>query len=273
MRIALIQMNVTSDKKDNLFCTEEKVKRAADMGADIAILPEMFCCPYTNESFIENAEPCQGNIWNTMSKLAKGNNIYIVAGSIPESDNGKIYNTSFVFNRAGEQIARHRKLHLFDINIEGGQRFFESDTFTPGDCITTFETEFCTLGLCICFDMRFPEVSRLMTLNGARVIIAPAAFNMTTGPAHWEILFRQRAVDNQIFTIGVAPARDVKAEYVSYGNSIICSPWGTVLKRAGCEEEMVVHDINLEDINSIRAQLPLLKARRNDIYDIMEVSK
>lgn len=271
MRIALIQMNVTADKNINVFHAGEKIREAAEKGVDIAVLPEMFCCPYTNEVFKRNAEPCHGYTWNYISNLAKENNIYIVAGSIPESDNGNIYNTSFVFNRSGEQIARHRKVHLFDINVEGGQRFYESDTFSAGNTITIFKTEFCTIGLCICFDMRFPEMSRLMTLKGAKAIIVPAAFNMTTGPAHWEILFRQRAVDNQVFTIGVAPARDIDAEYVSYGNSIICSPWGTVIERAGCQEEVIVYDINLEETEKIRSQLPLLKARRKDLYNIEEV--
>ena len=159
---------------------------------------------------------------------------------MPERDDTRIYNTSFVFDPTGTCVARHRKMHLFDIDVRGGQRFFESETFTAGDSVTVFDTPFGKLGLCICFDMRFPELARCMALSGAQAIVAPAAFNMTTGPAHWELLFRQRAVDNQLFTLGVAPARDAAGPYVSYGNSLVCSPWGDVMARAGSEPALLL---------------------------------
>ena len=128
--------------------------------------------------------------------------------------------------RNGHQIGKHRKMHLFDIDVKGGQYFKESDTLTPGDQVTVFDTEFGKMGLCICYDFRFPELARLMVDEGAQVIIVPAAFNMTTGPLHWELMFRQRAVDNQVYTIGAAPARDLNAGYHSWGHSIAVSPWG-----------------------------------------------
>ena len=208
-----------------------------------------------------------------MSESARENAIFLVAGSIPESEAGKIYNTCFIFNPQGEQIARYRKIHLFDVDIEGGQHFHESKTFTPGSDITTFETPYGIVGVCICFDIRFPELSRLMALKGTRMIIVPGAFNMTTGPAHWELVFRQRAVDNQLFTAGIAPARDEYGVYVSYGNSIICSPWGDVLYRAGAEETTIVAEIDLSMNEKVRAQLPLLSAMRYDVYRIVETNK
>ena len=185
---------------------------------------------------------------------------------MPEADGERIYNTSFVFDPAGRQAAFHRKMHLFDIDVKGGQRFMESETFTAGDSVTVFDTPFGKLGLCICFDLRFPELARCMALAGARAIVTPAAFNMTTGPAHWELLFRQRAVDNQLFTLGVAPARDEQGPYVSYGNTILCSPWGEVLARAGSAPALLLADVDLNQNESIRAQLPLLSARRTDVY-------
>jgi predicted amidohydrolase len=238
------------------------------MGAEMAILPEMFNCPYSNAFFSRYAEPRGGPTWQAMSACARENRILLVAGTFPEVDGGKIYNTSFVFDRQGEQIARHRKMHLFDIDIVGGQRFFESETFSPGGEITVFETGFGKFGLCVCFDIRFPELCRLMALEGARAIIAPGAFNMTTGPAHWELVFRQRAVDNQLFTVGVSPARDENGEYVSYGNSLVCSPWGEVLYRAGAEETTLLAEIDLSLNERIREQLPLLSAMRTDIYTV-----
>ena len=266
MRTALIQMPVTADKADNLTVARDYVRRAADGGAQLAVLPEMFCCLYTNEAFRANAEPAGGPVHRAMAGLARETGLWLVAGSMPEADGERIYNTSFVFDPAGRQAAFHRKMHLFDIDVKGGQRFMESETFTAGDSVTVFDTPFGKLGLCICFDLRFPELARCMALAGARAIVTPAAFNMTTGPAHWELLFRQRAVDNQLFTLGVAPARDEQGPYVSYGNTILCSPWGEVLARAGSAPALLLADVDLNQNESIRAQLPLLSARRTDVY-------
>ena len=266
MRTALIQMPVTADKAENLTVARDYVRRAADGGAQLAVLPEMFCCLYTNEAFRANAEPAGGPVHRAMAGLARETGLWLVAGSMPEADGERIYNTSFVFDPAGRQAAFHRKMHLFDIDVKGGQRFMESETFTAGDRVTVFDTPFGKLGLCICFDLRFPELARCMALAGARAIVTPAAFNMTTGPAHWELLFRQRAVDNQLFTLGVAPARDEQGPYVSYGNTILCSPWGEVLARAGSAPALLLADVDLDQNESIRAQLPLLSARRTDVY-------
>ena len=266
MRTALIQMPVTADKAENLTVARDYVRRAADGGAQLAVLPEMFCCLYTNEAFRANAEPAGGPVHRAMAGLARETGLWLVAGSMPEADGERICNTSFVFDPAGRQAAFHRKMHLFDIDVKGGQRFMESETFTAGDRVTVFDTPFGKLGLCICFDLRFPELARCMALAGARAIVTPAAFNMTTGPAHWELLFRQRAVDNQLFTLGVAPARDEQGPYVSYGNTILCSPWGEVLARAGSAPALLLADVDLDQNESIRAQLPLLSARRTDVY-------
>lgn len=266
MKVALLQMPVTADKAENLTVARDYVRRAADGGAQLAVLPEMFCCLYTNEAFRANAEPAGGPVHTAMAGLARETGLWLVAGSMPEADGERIYNTSFVFDPAGRQAAFHRKMHLFDIDVKGGQRFMESETFTAGDSVTVFDTPFGKLGLCICFDLRFPELARCMALAGARAIVTPAAFNMTTGPAHWELLFRQRAVDNQLFTLGVAPARDEQGPYVSYGNTILCSPWGEVLARAGSAPALLLADVDLNQNESIRAQLPLLSARRTDVY-------
>ena len=270
MKTALIQMPVTDSKAQNIQTALDYIARAAQEGADIAVLPEMFCSIYRNRDFINNAEPHGGAAWQAISAAAREHKLWIVAGSVPEQDGDRIYNTAYVFNADGEEVARHRKVHMFDIKVKNGQWFRESATFTPGDEITVFDTPFGKLGLCICFDLRFPELAMLMALKGARAIIVPASFNMTTGPAHWELLFRQRAVDNQLHTIGVAPARDENGPYVSYSNSIVCSPWGTVLHRAGSEPVLLMADIDLDYNETIRDQLPLLSARKTNVYDVME---
>lgn len=270
MRTALIQMPVTADKQKNLQTACRKLREAAGQGTDIAVLPEMFCCPYDNACFRAYGEEAGGEAQRILSSLAAELGMYIVGGSLPELEDGRVYNTSFVYGRRGEALARHRKVHLFDIDVEGGQRFMESETLSPGDSVTTFETEFGTMGLCICFDLRFEELARCMSLRGARCIFVPAAFNMTTGPAHWEMLFRQRAVDNQCFTVGVSPARNETASYVAYGNSLAADPWGTVLCRAGAEETTLYAELDLSRIEAVRRQLPILSARRTDLYEVRE---
>ena len=270
LRIALIQMPVSHNKESNVELASQKVEEAAKSGVDLVVLPEMFNCPYSNDYFRSYAEPRGGDTWQAMSACARDNKVLLVAGSIPELDEGRVYNTSFVFDPLGNQIARHRKVHLFDIDVVGGQRFFESETLSAGDQVTVFESPFGRIGLCVCFDLRFPELARLMALKGAALFIVPGAFNMTTGPAHWEIMFRQRAVDNQVFTVGVAPARDEDGEYVSYGNSIVCSPWGDVLERAGAGEATLIVELDLSLNDEIRAQLPLLSALRTDLYSVIE---
>lgn len=271
MRIALIQMPVTSDKTHNIETAVNRLRTAKSNGAEIAVLPEMFCCPYDNSCFRAYGEPAGGAAQTALSQTAKDLELYVVGGSLPELADGNVYNTSFVYGPDGTQIANHRKAHLFDIDVEGGQRFFESDTLTPGDTITTFETAFGTMGLCICFDLRFEELARCMALRGAKVIFVPAAFNMTTGPAHWELLFRQRAIDNQCFTVGCSPARNERASYVAYGNSIAVDPWGTVLNRAGGEDTVLYADLDLSRCDSVRAQLPILSARRTNLYSLTEI--
>lgn len=271
MKIAQIQMQVCNDKQENIRHACALIRKAAGEGIDMAILPEMFCCPYDNACFRAYGEAIGGETQRALSALAKELGIYIVGGSVPEVTDGKVYNTSFVFDPKGETIARHRKMHLFDIDVKGGQRFMESDTLTAGDDITTFITPWGKMGLCICFDLRFEELARLMTLRGAKVLIVPAAFNMTTGPAHWELLFRQRAVDNQLYTVGTSPARDTAAGYVAYGNSIVCDPWGSVVSRCGAEETVAITELDLCRVGEVRDQLPILSARRTDIYECRDL--
>lgn len=267
MRIAQIQSHVYIDKMKNLKQLEERLEELAWQKPDLVMLGEMFCCPYETKLFPVYAEPEEGPVWRELSRLAKKHGVYLAAGSVPEGDGeGRVYNTAYVFDRAGRQIGKHRKVHMFDIQVEGGQHFKESETLTPGDKCTVFDTEFGKVGLCICFDFRFPELARKMVLDGARLILVPAAFNMTTGPAHWELMFRGRAVDNQCFVAGTSCARDREAGYVAWGHTLLVSPWGDVIEEMDEREGVMVHDIDLSYADKVRAELPLLSARREEVY-------
>ena len=266
LKIAQIQMSVTADREANLRRACDMVRQAG--AVDMAVLPEMFCCPYDNSCFAPYGEPEGGAAYQTLSALAREQGIWLVGGTMPELAEGRVYNTCYVFDPAGRCVAKHRKMHLFDIDVAGGQRFMESETLSAGDTVTTFDTPWGVMGVCVCFDFRFEELARLMTLSGARVLVVPAAFNMTTGPAHWELLFRQRAVDNQCFTVGTSPARDTAAGYVAWGHSIVCDPWGTVVHQCDEKEQTAVTTLELARVDAVRSQLPILSARRTDVYEI-----
>lgn len=267
MKLGLIQMRVSADKEENLNKAVQEINRAAAQGAELICLPEMFLCPYDNQAFSLYAEAAGGHVWSVLSETARQNRIILVAGSFPEKADGHLYNTCFVFGEDGRQIGFHRKAHLFDIDIEGGQRFMESAVLAPGNQAEVIVSGPLTFGVCICFDLRFPELAMSLALKGAMLLVVPAAFNMTTGPLHWELLFRQRAVDNQLFTVGIAPARDEAAGYVSFANSLVVSPWGEVIHNSGIGETTDIVEIDLKQIPTVRKQLPLLSARRPELYE------
>lgn len=271
LRVALCQMMVDDkSKKANILKAKTMIYEAADKGADIIALPEMFNCPYNNKHFREYAEAYpNGETLNMISSAAKEKNVFIIGGSIPELDEkGRVFNTSFIFNNRGILIGKHRKVHLFDIDIKNGIKFKESEVLTSGSEITMVDTPWGKIGVAICYDIRFPELIRIMALKGVKFVFIPAAFNMTTGPAHWELLFKSRALDNQIFVAGISPARNENYSYIAYGNSLIADPWGNITGRLDEKEGILIQDIDLEYIKDIRESLPLLKHRREDLYSI-----
>ena len=271
IKIAAIQMSTVADKMENVRTVKTYLEKIKDENPDFVILPEMFCCPYQTENFPIYAEKEGGPVWQQLSGYAKQYGIYLIGGSMPEKDaEGNVYNTSYIFDREGKQIGKHRKVHLFDIDVKGGQTFKESDTLTAGDSDTVFDTEFGKIGVMLCFDIRFPELSRMMVNDGAKVIFVPAAFNMTTGPAHWELSFRTRALDNQIYMVGCAPARDVSAGYISWGHSIVTDPWGRVTGMLDENEGILLVELDMDYEEQVREELPLLKSRRKDIYQLSQ---
>lgn len=271
IKIALIQMCVAEDKTANLEKAEKMISEAARLGAEIVVLPEMFTTPYRNDCFPLYAEVCPGHTTDRMRQWASDNEVCLIGGSIPEKEDDKLFNTCFIFDHTGQMIGRHRKMHLFDIDVKGGIRFMESETLTPGGSVTVCDTPFGRIGVAICFDMRFPELMRMMVDDGAQMIFIPAAFNMTTGPAHWHVTARMRAVDNQVFFAVASPARDENASYVAFGHSLLCDPWGQIVAEAGAQECILFAKADLQKIEEIREQLPLLKARRKDVYALKHV--
>ena len=261
MRVALLQTPVYEDATENLRAAADAVRRAALAGAQIAVLPEMFCCPYDTASFVCHAEPDGGARWQLLRQLSRASGLYLIAGSVPEARGYDIYNTSYVFSPEGAQLAKYRKVHLFDVSIADGQRFRESDTLSPGKGICVFDTPFGRCGLMICYDLRFPEFAQRIAAAGADVLFVPASFNQTTGPAHWELLFRARAVDNQLFTIGVASAQNPNAAYQSYGHSIAVSPWGEVLLQADTRPALKLITLDTKQPAALRRQMPFATHR------------
>lgn len=264
--LSICQLSPGSDKKRNLTKARAMIDEAA-RDADLVVLPEMFNCPYQGDLFLSFAEGWPGG--DTLAMLARAareNGVVLVGGSIPELDGDRVYNTCFVFAPDGSLLGRHRKMHLFDVHLPGGLDFQESATLTAGNEVTVLAAGKITLGLAICYDMRFPELFRLLALQGAQLAVVPGNFNLVTGPAHWDLLARARAVDNQVFVAAASCARDPESAYISYGHSLVVDPWGKVLAQAGEGEEILRVALPLEELTRVRSSLPLLQHRRTDLY-------
>lgn len=267
-KVGVIQTPVVDDVKTNVETAVSMIEDAKNKGAQLVCLPEMFSCPYKSMKFPIYGEKQGGYTYNALKECAKKNDIILVGGSVPEEDDGEIFNTSYVFDNNGELIGKHRKMHLYDVDVKGGISFMESKTLSAGNDATLINTEFGLFGVGICYDIRFPEYSRILSLLGAKVIFMPAAFNMTSGPAHWEFNFRCRAFENQVYMVGAAPARDVNSHYVSYGHSIVVSPWGEVVAQADENPGILIVDIDLDYVEKVRTEFPMLKHRRTDVYQV-----
>lgn len=285
LKVALCQIAVTACKEDNISTAQYHLRKAAANGANIALLPECWNCPYDTACFAEYAEelpaaPCKFGASTSSASLrmlrsvARDTNMLIIGGSIPEVVDGKYYNTSMSVDGNGNVLAKHRKVHLFDVDVPNGVQFRESDALSAGNSLTAFNAPQidAVVGVGICYDMRFPELSMIATRNhGASLLVFPGAFNMTTGPAHWELLLRARAVDNQTFVAACSPARDNNGKYVAWGHSSVIDPWGTVIATTDEKPDIVYADIDLRKIDEIRAAIPTSKQRRHDLYELRAV--
>jgi deaminated glutathione amidase len=269
-RIAAVQMNTQDDKEKNLQKAEALIDEAARLGAQLVALPEMFNILGPNEVVRAAREPIPGPTSDLLQRKAREHGIYIHGGSIPVAvdDSDKSWNTTLVYDPQGELIARYNKIHLFDIDVTGHVADNESSRFEAGQEMVTFETEHGQFGLTICYDIRFPELYRALTLAGARVIFQPAAFTLYTGKDHWETLIRARAIENQVYMVSPAQFGSHAPGKQCFGNAMIVDPWGTVLARAPERECVIFADIDYADQDKIRQGLPALHHRRPALYQM-----
>ncbi|KAH6840804.1 putative nitrilase [Chaetomium sp. MPI-CAGE-AT-0009] len=281
VKLACVQLASGADKAANLTHAAAKVREAAQAGAKIVVLPECFNSPYGCDHFPSYAEellpspptPAQSPSYHALSAMARDNAIYLIGGSIPElalsdTDTKKTYyNTSLTFSPTGALLATHRKIHLFDIDIPGQIRFRESDVLSPGNQLTIIDLpEYGRIAVAICYDVRFPELATIAARRGCFALAYPGAFNLTTGPLHWELLARARAVDNQLYVALCSPARDMTAGYHAWGHSMVVDPMAKVLVEAGEEEGVVVVELDGGRIEEARRGIPLRDQRRFDVY-------
>lgn len=278
--LALLQMVVGPEKSANLSRAGEMIARAVEnLRADAAfaagtlapvvVLPEFFNAPYDMKRLSEYAEETGGPTCRFLEEQARTHGIILAGGTIPEIDNlGLCYNTCFTYGPDGSLLGRHRKVHLFDIDMPGKICFRESDHISAGHEMTVIRHSGFCFGVMVCFDIRFPEWSRLAVQEGAELLIVPAAFNTTTGPLHWELVLRSRAVDNQVFLAACSPARSSGEGYQAWGHSLVCDPMGQVLIQADEGEQIICCQLELDQLKATRESLPILKGLRQDLYEI-----
>src|SRR4051794_38900645 len=267
VRAAAVQLNSTEDKARNLSTADRLTRAAAGDGADLIVLPEKFNVLGTPDHYREGAETLDGPTVRWARETTAELGVDLVAGSIVERRDGrhKLSNTSVHVGPDGEVKAVYRKIHMFDVEV-GGQIYRESDSEEPGDEIVVSEAGGIPLGMTVCYDLRFPELYRILAIRGARVISIPAAFTKVTGQAHWELLIRARAVEDQAFVVAADQIGKHPPDKESFGGSTIVDPWGEVLAVADDEECFVAADLDLARQDEVREKLPSLANRVPDAY-------
>jgi predicted amidohydrolase len=267
LRVAAVQLNSTAQKERNLEVAEILVRGAAAEGAELIALPEKWNLLGPGEALVAGAEPLDGPTLSTVRGWARELGVHILAGSIAERLEGeRAANTSVLVGPDGEDLAVYRKIHMFDVDV-GGVAYRESEFEEAGAEIVSAPIGNLTAGLTVCYDLRFPELYRILAVRGAQLITVPSAFTLLTGRDHWEILVRARAIENQVFVVAPNQVGEAPPHYSSYGRSTIVDPWGVVLAMAPDEEYFVVADLDLAAQERIRKSLPSLANRRPDTYD------
>lgn len=263
----MLQMQVGNDKEDNLQKAEDWISVAAGEGARVVVLPELFTTPFEAASIRQASEPFSGGeTVGAIRDAAARHGVLIVGGSFPEqAANGKSWNTSFAVSPTGEILAQYRKMHLFDPAYPGVD-FKESDAMVAGDMLGFFDCFGIQAGLAICYDLRFPAFFAKYAREGVRLFFVPAAFNQVSGPAHWELLVRARALDAQSWFVAVSPAPNRELSYNPYGHSLVVDPWGAVLHDAGVGEGIHYATIDPARVETVRGQIPLAVHARPQLY-------
>ena len=268
IRVACVQLTSRADKAANLEKTERLVARAAATGADLVVLPEKWNAIGSSEVLHAAAESLEGGeSVEAMRDWARAHGITLVGGSITErrESHEKLSNTCLVFDSEGELTAVYRKIHLFDVDV-GGLRYRESDAEEPGDEPVVARLEDWPIGLSVCYDVRFPELYRILALEGAELVTVPANFTLYTGKDHWHILLRARAIENQVFVAAAAQVGETILGKPSYGRSLVADPWGIVLAQAPDEETVISAELDRERLREIRRNLPSLANRQAGAY-------
>jgi len=265
VRVAAVQLNSSGDKARNLAAAEGLVRAAAADGADLVALPEKWSLLAAGEEMAAAAEPLDGPTLSAARGWARELGIHLLAGSISERGPEKAFNTSVLIGPDGSDLAVYRKIHLFDVEA-GGVSYRESDHEEAGTEIVTAEADGVTVGLTVCYDLRFPELYRILAVRGACLIAVPSAFTLATGRDHWEVLLRARAIENQVFVVAPNQVGEAPPHYSSQGRSAIVDPWGVLLATAPDEECFIAADLDLAARDRVRESLPSLANRRPEAY-------
>jgi predicted amidohydrolase len=269
VRAAAVQLNSTEDKDRNIATADRLTRAAAADGAELVLLPEKFNSLGTHEGYVRNAETLEGGpTIDWARETARELGIDLVAGSIVERRDGhdKLGNTSLHFGPDGQLKAAYRKIHMFDVVVQG-KEYRESESNEAGDEIVLSQTrDGVPLGMTVCYDLRFPELYRILAVKGARILLVPAAFTKVTGQAHWELLLRARAVENQAFVVAADQIGVSPPDNESFGSSMIVNPWGEILARAPDEETFIAADLDFARQDEIRRNLPSLENRVPGAY-------
>jgi deaminated glutathione amidase len=263
MRVAVCQLNSRENRSDNLATARRLLEHAAEAGARLAVLPEYtdFLGPAAQAP---KPEPIDGEIAQCFAETARDLGIWVHMGSFHEAGPtpDRTFNTSLVFDPAGDLAAVYRKIHLYDVEIRGRVSYQESASVTPGAEKVLVEVDGVPIGLSICYDLRFPELYRALAIDGAKILVVPAAFMLHTGRDHWEVLLRARAIENQCYVLAAGQFGNHEPSRVCFGRSMIIDPWGTVLAQSPDATGVTVADLDFDRLATIRAELPSLANRR-----------
>ena len=263
--IAVAQTTSTDDIAQNLRTAESLAAESAASGAGSLFLPECFALMQTSRRQLRELaeQPGEGPIQQAMARMARDHGITIYAGSLPlrSDDPQRVYNTSMVFAPDGSCLARYDKIHLFDVQLDSGEQYLESAYTMPGSELVTVETDLGTVGLSVCYDIRFPELYRQLVSRGAEILLVPSAFSPTTGPAHWEPLLRARAIENFCWVIAAAQTGKHPSGRSTWGHTMVVNPWGAVVAEKAIEPGLLMVEIDRNETDTARRQMPSLEHR------------
>ncbi len=268
---AAIQMSSTPEKAENFASAELLIREAASAGAELVALPELWSCHGLEKAYRPNAERIPGPTTDFLGGLARKLGVWVLGGSILEGEVGgaggeRLFNTSTFFDPSGEMVAMYRKIHLFDVKAPD-RDYKESCLIAPGREVVTAKAGAAIIGLSVCYDLRFPELYRLLALRGAEILTVPSAFTLQTGKDHWELLLRARAVENQAYVLAPAQWGQKADGRWTYGRSMIVDPWGTVLSTCPDRDGFTFATLDLDYLDRLRMDFPALANRRPETYN------